>query len=524
MLTAYLGNIKKKNHGVIADNIYKLTEGSPPIETPFGTKYIIGADIMASGYIFKPVENVMNIIHRYYANTHSNAHNGKMMSKCIEWSKNIIRKEINANQNDQIIFTGNGCSGAVIHLIHALDLPKYQMDVVVFISVAEHHSNHLPWTHTCAKVEIVPIDKNGAVDMKWLKNKLKFYNDNKYMIIGSFNAGSNVTGTMQNCGELSVLIHSYGGLAIFDFAGSGPYTDINMHTNDSIGNYYDAVMISPHKFLGGPGSPGLLVARSELFSNEVPFGPCGGTVRFVCKSFKKYCNSIETRETGGTPNILGSIKVGLAFRVKRELREFILYREREILNIIEPGMKKLESKGFVKLLFPCGIKDRLPVFSFIVPGYHYNLIVILLNDLFGVQSRGGVSCCGMLAESLLGMHDCDNNRVFKSILSDTGVPSDYGWVRLSIHYSTPDVQIEYIMMSVDFIVRNIAALEKKYEYDPASNNWTHIKWNTPYDKIPNMDDLSNLDTMSVYGQDTKYLTKKDLVKQFSDTLYFFEKK
>src|SRR3989338_6970064 len=254
------------------------------IDTPFGHKYYVNADFTATGSPYKPIEKfISNNVLQYYANTHSNAHNGKLMSHYIEQSKSIIRSCTNAHEDDKIIFTGNGCTGAIIHLIHALNLKQeLTPKAVVFLSVSEHHSNYLPWTHLPVDLEIISVQQNGQINLTELTKKMQMYSDRPLKIC-SFIAGSNVTGVLQPTIELARVAHQHGFLIMFDYAAIAPYIPINIHTDSA--SYYDAVYISPHKFLGGPGSSGVLIANSKLFFNQVPFCPGGGTVRFVCKKF-----------------------------------------------------------------------------------------------------------------------------------------------------------------------------------------------------------------------------------------------
>jgi len=453
--------------------MYHYTYGHPVIPTPFGQKYLINADTTASGYPHRQIEDIINQqILPYYNNTHSNSYSGRLMAHYVEQSRTIIRKCVNANSNDKVIFTGNGCSGAITHLIHCLDLKNSNPDeLVVIVSKAEHHSNHLPWTHLPVTLIYVPLDENGLIDRRILEKNLAKYQHKK--IIVSFIATSNVTGVHQPTSQISKLVHQYGGLIFWDFAASAPYIPINLHTSDLNGDYYDAVFISTHKFFGGPGTPGILIANQKLFKNTVPFCPAGGTVRFVCSAFQKYSNNVETKETGGTPNILGSIKAGLVFDFKCKNQKYIIQRDQQVLEYVQSRLSKIRE---IHLLTPTGNLNRLPIFPFIVPGLHYNLVVVLLNDLFGIQSRGGVSCCSMLAQELLHIDSAKQRQIYQSIITDHGVPSDYGWCRVSFNYIMTDAIIDYIINSIEYIAKNGHKYVKYYRYIPEKNNWIFKGW------------------------------------------------
>ena len=504
----------------ISSALYRQTLGTPSINTPFGSKRVIYADTMASGIIFSPIEDKMRVITKYYSNTHSNAHNGKLMLSMITQSKDIIRSVLNTGDNDQVIFTANGASGAIKHLIHLLDLGWEGMRTMrptVLISEMEHHSNHLPWKHLPIDLDIIPVTATGCLDIKILKSKLRTHY-NKYGITKdlyvSLSAGSNVTGVMCDRHLISTMVHKYKGKLFLDCAAIAPYEKINMHKDDSVGDYFDAVYISPHKMLGGPGAVGVLVASKCLFINKIPFIPGGGTVRFVCREFQVYSSTPEIKESGGTPNILGCIRAGLAFDLKSDINDFILHRDHEILSYVDGKIRQINN---ITILNP-KVPNRLPVFSFMVNRIHYNLVVVLLNDLFGIQSRGGISCCSLLAQKLLGYKPCDKDRVYKSIVGDKGVPDDYGWTRVSFHYTMTNQVVDYIIKAIEFISKNGHKFEQYYIYDPKSNNWT---FNNPdYKPLSMTYKLTWRRDMidSEMSSNTKYLTSHDISKQYQRTI------
>jgi selenocysteine lyase/cysteine desulfurase len=498
----------------ITKQLYSLTYGHPPIQTPFGHRYIINADVTASGYPNRLVESIIeNQILPYYSNTHSNAYNGRLMSHYIEQSKEIIRKSIGARKCDQIIFTGNGCSGAINHLIHCLNLKNQSREnIVVFISKAEHHSNHLPWTHLPVTLVYIPLLKNGLIDVNYLNKQLKQYQNYK-TILASFIATSNVTGVHQPVNLISQAVHKYKGLIFWDYAASAPYVPIDIHHNDESGQYFDAIFISVHKFFGGPGTPGILVANQNLFKNNVPYCPAGGTVRFVCPTFQTYSQNIEIKETGGTPDIVGCIRAGLAFDLKNRYQPFIIYKDKQIL---EYAQHRLSNISNLKLLNPAKNLNRQPIFVFIIDDLHYNLVVVLLNDLFGIQTRGGISCCSLLAQDILGIGPDKQKKIYSQIVSDKGVPSEYGWCRVSFHYAMPDFMIEYILYAVEFVASYGRMLKTIYKYYPLKNNWLYCPGGCPWDDFNQIKlslDLFSKKSPSIY-LDEKILNKQvDAVNQ-----------
>lgn len=482
------------------------------IPTPFGQKYSINADFTASGAIYPPIERfIRQRVHKFYNNAHSNAYNGKLMANYIDQSRDIIRKSIGAKPCDKIIFTGNGCSGAVTHLIHSLKL-RYETKpkTVVFVSVAEHHSNYLPWTHLPVDLEVVPMREDGIIDLKYFESKLKKYSSEGRPLVSSFIAGSNVTGVVQPVYAIAKLAHRWRCIACFDYAACGPYVPIHMHYDDE--TYLDAIYLSPHKFLGGPGTPGILVASERLFRNEEPFCPGGGTVRFVCKDFQHYSSNMEVRESGGTPNIIGCIKAGLVFQLKDEMMSLILRKEHQINEYVRPI---LESIPNLELINPTPPSDatQIPIYSFRVKDLHYNFVVVLLNDLFGVQSRGGVSCCGVFAQYLLHIGKQKQQKIYHQIVDDHGVPESYGWCRITFHYTMSQHLIDYILDAIQFVCEHGKKFLPHYQYLEKPNNWIKKGYKMVFPTLDYHDDTTVPE---------EPLTKAVLAKQLDDAYRIME--
>ncbi len=464
--------IKESKTQTMFDN---NTYNSAIIKTPFFDSInVIYADFTASGKMFKPIERFMeNRVYPYYANTHSNAYNGRLMSHYIQESKNLIRKVINANKSDSIIFTGQGCSSAVTHFIHILDIKECTDDkkFVVFITDYEHNSNFLPWRIPSIDLVIIPSQDNGLINLEILDKELQKYKNRKRKII-SFSAGSNISGIVQNMSDISILGHKYDFIVAFDCAAVAPYININMHNNDKTGDYIDAIYISPHKFLGGPGSPGLLVANDKLFTNKCPFFPSGGTIRYTSKNINIYSNNNEVKETGGTPNILGCIKTGLVFYLKDILLQYIQKKEVHMVNYVR---YRLNSINDLHVIIPNCENDvniiQIPIFSFIIKDLHYNFIVVLLNDLFGIQTRGGVSCAGLYANKVLKISKENESDIIRTILDGKGVPKEYGWCRVTFHYTMSHFIVEYILDSIEFIAKYGINFLTFYNYSSSSNLW-----------------------------------------------------
>jgi len=459
-------------------------------ESPLGRKKIIYADWVASGRAYQPIEACLqNEIMPFLANTHTEATiTGAMMSKAYEEAKVIVKEHVHANNDDALVFCGSGMTAAVNKLqrILGLRIPERMVDYVrkedregewlpleedlrpvVFVTHMEHHSNQVTWLETIATVEIIKPDENGNVDLESFRGLLERFRHRKNKI-AAITACSNVTGIQTPYHEIAKLIHEYGGLCFVDFACSAPYIDINMHPGEKDA-HLDAIYFSPHKFLGGPGTPGVLIFNKKMYKNLIPDQPGGGTVLYTNPwKFHEYVTDIEQREDGGTPPFLQGIKVAMCVRLKEEMGvENILRREEEILKII---LDRFSGMTTVEIL-EGNIKKRLGVVSFIVKGAHYNLIVKILNDRFGVQTRGGCSCAGTYGHLLLHVDKARSYEIL-SLIRSGNLLCKPGWIRLSIHPTMTNAEIDFIMDAIEMTASCFREWMKDYIYDPGSNKYS----------------------------------------------------
>jgi len=334
----------------------------------------------------------------------------------------------------------------------------------------EHHSNQTTWLETLADVILIPHDNLGLVDLKAFNKLLDKYKNRKTKI-AAVTSCSNVTGIFTPYHEIAEIIHAHGGLCFVDFACSAPYFPINMHP--SVENQkLDAIYFSPHKFLGGPGSTGVLIFDSTLYHNKIPDNPGGGTVDWTNPwGEHKYIDDIEAREDGGTPAFLQTMKAALCVQLKEEMGpEKMLQREKEMLNIIWDGFDQLSNLH----ILAGHIRDRLGVVSFYIDDLHYNLAVRLLNDRFGIQVRGGCSCAGTYGHFLLHVDENRSKSITEKI--NTGDLSDKpGWVRLSINPTMTDDEIHFIVHAIAELCNNHKEWAVDYKRMPKSNEFVHKK-------------------------------------------------
>lgn len=448
---------------------------------PYGEKTIVYTDWTASGRLYRPIEEKMLFdFGPFVANTHTDTNvTGSSMTAAYHHAKEIVKKHVNASKDDVLIFSGTGMTGVVNKLQRMLGikLPENmrafaqipaEIRPVVFVSHMEHHSNQTSWYETIADVVVIPSDEEGLFSLSTLELLLKEHS-HRQMKICAITSGSNVTGLMTPYHQVAKLMHQNGGLCFVDFACSGPYIDINMHPTDPEA-YLDAIYFSPHKFLGGPGTSGVLVFNKQLYKNAVPDCPGGGTVVYTNPwGVNAYIDDIEEREDGGTPGYLQAIRTALCIQLKEQMGvENILAREHELLELLFERLARLPNLH----VLAGEHKNRLGVVSFYVDDLHFNLAVKLLNDRFGIQTRGGCSCAGTYGHYLLNVDENTSLSLLEQI-QHGHLEAKPGWVRLSIHPTTTDAEMVYVCDALEALCNHHQKWAADYQYEPKTNTYRH---------------------------------------------------
>ncbi|SHN20555.1 Selenocysteine lyase/Cysteine desulfurase [Flavobacterium pectinovorum] len=459
--------------------------------SPYGKKQIIYTDWTASGRLYRPIEEkLLNEFGPFVANTHTETTvSGTAMTKAYHHARHIIKRHTNANQDDVLITDGTGMTGVInkFQRILGLKIPENLKDFitvpaekkpVVFISHMEHHSNQTSWLETIADVEIIPSCEKGLFCLDNLEQLLEKYTD-RTIKIASITSCSNVTGLKTPFHEAAKLMHKHNGVCFVDFACSGPYVEIDMHPADPEA-YLDAIFFSPHKFLGGPGTSGVLIFNKKLYNNMIPDCPGGGTVSWTNPwGEHKYVDNIEDREDGGTPGFLQVIKTALAIELKEEMGiENILQREHEIVDYVFSELGSVEN---IKILAGQH-KNRLGVVSFFIENLHFNLGVKLLNDKFGIQTRGGCSCAGTYGHFLLHVDQETSNKLVNEITIGDLIKKP-GWIRMSIHPTTTDEEIKFVCDSIKELSKNHETWALDYSYEKNTNEFIHKNANSFEDEL-----------------------------------------
>ncbi|NMH89956.1 aminotransferase class V-fold PLP-dependent enzyme [Flavivirga sp. Y03] len=450
-------------------------------ESPYGKQKIIYADWTASGRLYGPIEEkLLNEIGPFVANTHTETSTtGSAMTLAYHNARNIIKKHVNALEEDVLITVGTGMTGAINKFQRILGLKLNEnlkdhtqipnaLKPIIFVSHMEHHSNQTSWLETIADVEVIPSNEEGLPCAENLEKLIEKYKDCPIKI-AAITGCSNVTGIRTNYHEVAKIMHRNNGLCFVDFACSAPYVNIDMHPEDEEA-YLDAITFSPHKFLGGPGSSGVLIFNKKLYKNMVPDNPGGGTVSYTNPwGDHDYIDDIETREDGGTPGFLQAIKIALSIQLKEKMGvQNILDREHELNEIIFEKLGTIEN---LTILAP-NHRDRLGVFSFFIEDAHYNLAVKLLNDRFGVQTRGGCSCAGTYGHYLLNVDQSTSKSIEQKILEGCLIERP-GWVRMSIHPTMTNEDIYFICNAIKEVAANYEDWGKDYEYNALKNEFIH---------------------------------------------------
>ncbi len=455
-------------------------------QTPFGERRIVYADYVASGRSLQWIENfILKQVLPLYANTHTeDSATGARMTSLAHDAANYIKRCLGA-QNGKLLFCGTGSTAAIKRLQEILELvvPETLRERVivsldpterpiVFVGPYEHHSNEVSWRETIAEVIEVPLNTGGAIDLNLLRIALRVARNTGRPLFGSFSAASNVTGVLTDTRAIARLLHEHGALAFFDFAAAAPHVAIDMRIGEPDG--YDAIFISAHKFVGGPGSPGVLAFNPALYRLRAPSTAGGGTVSYVSSHEHHFVDDIEQRESAGTPGSVQCIRAALAFLVKESVGMQTI--ERVESTMIRSAIARLRRHPRIELLGNLET-PRLAILSFLIrtPDGHYlhpRLVVRLLNDLFGIQSRGGCACAGPYAHRLLDISPARAEELRDAVLDGFEVVKP-GWTRLNFSYFIEPAEFEFLLDAIEFIADHGERFIPEYECDWRSGAWRH---------------------------------------------------
>ena len=475
-------------------------------ETPFGQRLMVYCDYTASGRCLRFVESYLQSLQRVYANTHTEDDiTGRSMSQLLHEAEEAIKASVNAGPNGKIIACGTGATGAIDKLQQIIGValaPATRQNIekiidesgidsdefrnalrdhqpVVFVGPYEHHSNEISWRQALAQTVEVRLDASGHIDLGHLEELLQDPAYEGRLRVGSFSAASNVTGIRSDVRAVSTLLHKYGAIACFDYAACAPYVTIDMNPEPAEAGddpAIDAIFVSAHKFLGGPGSSGILVFNERIYHRELPPSvSAGGTVDYVGPDDQDFISHIEEREKAGTPGVLQTLKAGLVFQIKDSVGVDVINRREHELT--QRAMKSWGDDENIEILGNPDPGSRVGIISFNVRDprgnyLHHKFVTALLNDLFGIQSRAGCSCAGPYGHRLLDI-DRDMSERYRHVVKDGYCGMKPGWCRVGLHWVMDDAEANYVIDAVHFIAKHGRKFLELYDFDLCSGTWSH---------------------------------------------------
>lgn len=476
--------------------------------TPYGARPLVYADYTASGRGLYSIENYVQRILQYYANTHTeDDFTGKTMTRLLHEAERIIKQAVNAGPKGKVIFTESGTTGGIVKLQQILGVywpPATRERVngflksclernpdreacnlalhnyihehkpIVFVGPYEHHSNEVMWRQTLCDIVEIPLNDKDELDLDKLEETVANPIYSNRPKIGSFSAASNVSGLKTNVYEVARILHRHGAIACFDFAACAPYVKIDMNRDSE--SYFDAIFLSPHKFLGGPGTSGVLIFNQDIYqSNLPPTVSAGGTVDYVSPFREEFIRDIETREKAGTPGIMQAIRIALAFQVKQkvgydtmdEIEEYYFNRFMDAFR----GDERIAFYG------PTIAERKLPIIPFNIAHkdkiLHPKFVTRLINDLFGIQTRAGCSCAGPYGHYLMKIEQKLSD-FYRCAITNAGYSGiKPGWVRLNLHYSLDEHEFDYLLAAVKFVIEHGYKFLPMYVFDMKTGEWQH---------------------------------------------------
>lgn len=478
------------------------------LQTPFGERCMVYADYTASGRGVQFVEDYLQRVMRLYANSHTEDDtSGRTTTQLLHQAEQVIKQALNAGPEGCIISCGSGATGAIDRMqqLVGVKLPAASRQVldslwrgfageaqadafadycrthqpVVFVGPYEHHSNEVSWRESLATVVEVRLSQDGSIDLADLERLLQLPEYQGRLRIGSFSAASNVTGMKSPVYEIATLLHRYDALAFFDYAASAPYVEIDMNPPPQPGGgdaSLDAVFISPHKFVGGPGASGVLVFNRRCYHAELPPSVAGGgTVDYVGPDSHDFIQDIETRENAGTPGILQTLRAALVFQIKQAVGQDVI--EQREHAYVRQALERWGRHPNIEILGNLDPERRIGIVSFNLKGpggryYHPRFVTTLLDDLFGIQSRAGCSCAGPYGHKLLGIDDAQAEE-FRAVIADGHCGIKPGWCRIGFHYLFDEAEVDYLLEAVEFVAAYGYRFLPLYRFESATGLWRH---------------------------------------------------
>ncbi|WP_440055356.1 aminotransferase class V-fold PLP-dependent enzyme [Pseudoalteromonas sp. T1lg65] len=411
-------------------------------------------DSAASTLAFAPAQQATQAFLKYYANTHSSVHlSAKISSEAVAWAHQRVLSFFGATQGYSAVFQGNGATSPLNRLARGLSELRADKSTVL-VSLMEHHSNDLPHRAHAKKVIHINIqDATGefqGVDLIELEALCKAHQQQLNYI--AVTAASNVSGHITPIYDIAEIAHKYGAYIVVDGAQIAAHAPIQL-AQDNPQRSIDFFVFSGHKTYA-PGSPGVLIGKTQLLDQLKPEFYGGGMVSEVSKFDYSVSGLLFDKEHAGTLNIPGIFMLATTLDFLDRVGMYSIYEKECMLT--QYLIEMLQTIEGVKVYANTSNTQRIGAVSFNIQGLPHELLALILNDYFAIAVRNDCFCAHPF------VRECLVDELWE-IEDETQLPLYQGMVRASIGLYTNKADLQALEHALTCIVNNKAYYVSQYK-------------------------------------------------------------